>query len=42
LPKCHWPTYPFKWDAVTEQVVGDDQANAMLERPYRKGYEIEI
>jgi len=31
-----------KWDAVTEQVIGDDQANAMLARPYRKGYEIEM
>ena len=31
-----------KWDAVTEQIVGDDQANAMLARPYRAGYEIEM
>ena len=31
-----------KWDAVTEQIVGDDQANAMLARPYRTGYEIEM
>jgi len=31
-----------KWDAVTEQIVGDDQANAMLARPYRQGYEIEM
>jgi hypothetical protein len=29
------------WDAVAEQIVGDDQANSMLARPYRKGYEIE-
>ena len=29
------------WDDKTEQIVGDDQANAMLARPYRKGYEIE-
>jgi predicted dehydrogenase len=32
---------PLAWDAVTEQIVGDEQANAMLARPYRKGYEIE-
>jgi len=31
-----------KWDAVNEQIVGDDQANAMLARPYRAGYEIEM
>lgn len=31
-----------KWDAKTEQIVGDDQANAMLARPYREGYEIEM
>lgn len=30
-----------KWDAQAEQIVGDEQANAMLERPYRAGYEIE-
>jgi predicted dehydrogenase len=29
-----------EWDAASEQIVGDDQANAMLSRPYRKGYEI--
>jgi predicted dehydrogenase len=31
-----------KWDDKTEQIVGDEQANAMLARPYRKGYEIEM
>lgn len=31
-----------KWDAAAEQIVGDDEANRMLARPYRKGYEIEI
>lgn len=31
-----------KWDDVAEQIVGDDQANAMLARPYRAGYEIEM
>lgn len=30
-----------KWDDKTEQVVGDDQANSMLARPYREGYAIE-
>lgn len=30
-----------KWDATDEQIVGDEQANAMLARPYRDGYEIE-
>ncbi len=32
----------FEWDAKAEQVVGDEQANSMLARPYRKGYEIEM
>ena len=31
-----------KWDAAAEQIVGDEQANAMLARPYRKGFEIEM
>jgi predicted dehydrogenase len=31
-----------KWDNSTEQIVGDDQANAFLERSYRKGYEIDM
>ncbi|QDU89845.1 Inositol 2-dehydrogenase [Pirellulimonas nuda] len=31
----------FQWDNATEQVVGDEQANSMLARPYREGYEIE-
>ncbi len=30
------------WDAAAEQIVGDSQANAMLARPYRKGYEITL
>jgi predicted dehydrogenase len=30
------------WDASTEQITGDDQANSMLARPYRTGYEIEM
>ncbi|QDV63836.1 Gfo/Idh/MocA family protein [Crateriforma conspicua] len=28
-----------KWDPDTEQFVGDDEANAMLTRPMRKGFE---
>ncbi|MDE0863764.1 MAG: hypothetical protein OSA98_08250 [Rubripirellula sp.] len=31
-----------KWDQKTEQIVGDQEANAFLSRPYRKGYEIEM
>ncbi len=31
-----------KWDAYAEQITGDDQANSMLVRPYRAGYEIEM
>ena len=31
-----------KWDDSAEQIVGDDQANSMLARPYREGYEIEM
>jgi predicted dehydrogenase len=30
------------WDASSEQITGDDEANAMLSRPYRKGYEINM
>jgi predicted dehydrogenase len=30
-----------KWDDKLEQIVGDDEANAFLARPYRAGYEIE-
>ena len=29
------------WDDAAERITGDEQANAMLVRPYRKGYEIE-
>ncbi|NNE00175.1 MAG: Gfo/Idh/MocA family oxidoreductase [Pirellulaceae bacterium] len=31
-----------KWDDESEQIVGDDEANAFLARPYREGYEIEM
>lgn len=30
------------WDATSEQITGDEQANAMLSRPYREGYAIEM
>jgi hypothetical protein len=30
------------WDAKSEQIKGDSEANAMLSRPYRKGYEINM
>ena len=30
------------WDGTNEQISGDDQANAMLKRPYRSGYEIDM
>ena len=30
------------WDAETETITGDEAANAMLGRPYRAGYEIEM
>ena len=29
-----------KWDPVKEQFADDDEANAMVERPRRKGYEL--
>jgi len=29
------------WNDAAERITGDDQADAMLSRPYRKGYEIE-
>ena len=31
-----------KWDGDTEQIVGDEQANGFLARPYREGYAIEM
>ncbi len=31
-----------KWDHIAEQIIGDEQANSMLARPYRAGYEIEM
>jgi hypothetical protein len=31
---------PLKWDPKAEQIVGDNEANAMQDRPRRKGYEM--
>ena len=31
-----------EWDDSREQIVGDDEANSFLSRPYRQGYEIEM
>ena len=31
---------PLKWDPKAEQIIGDDAANAMQDRPRRKGYEM--
>lgn len=31
-----------KWDSTSEQIVGDDAGNAMLARPSREGYEVEM
>ena len=31
-----------QWDAKSQQITGDEQANAMLSREYRSGYEIEM
>ncbi len=31
-----------KWDDHSEQIVGDDEANRFLARPYRSGYEIDM
>ena len=37
---AHLIARPVKWDPVAEQVVGDDEAKAMQDRPRRKGYEM--
>ena len=31
-----------QWDADKQAIEGDEQANAMLARPYRKGFEIQM
>ena len=33
---------PLKWNPETEQIVGDDAANAWLRRDQRKGFEIVV
>ncbi|MCE9554524.1 MAG: Gfo/Idh/MocA family oxidoreductase [Planctomycetes bacterium] len=33
---------PIKWDPKTEQIIGDEAANAFLKREQRKGYEIVV
>ena len=29
-----------RWDPVAEKILGDDEANQLLDRPRRKGYEL--
>jgi hypothetical protein len=29
-----------RWDPKTERILGDSEASAMLDRPYRQGYEL--
>lgn len=31
---------PLKWNPAEEKFVGDDEANALLDRPRRKGFEL--
>ena len=31
-----------RWDGQREQVVGDDEANAQVHRPYRKPWELKV
>ena len=31
-----------EWDGETESIVNDSEANSMLKRAYREGYEIEM
>ena len=33
---------PLKWNPVTQQITGDDDANAWQQREQRKGYEINV
>jgi len=37
---CRAVQRPLKWDPKAEQFVGDDEANRLLSRPRRKGYEL--
>jgi hypothetical protein len=29
-----------RWDPKNERILGDNEASAMLDRPYRQGYEL--
>jgi nitrous oxide reductase len=31
-----------RWDGAKEQVIGDDEANALVTKPYRKGWELTV
>ena len=33
---------PLSWDATVEQFVADEEANRLLSRPQRKGYEVSV
>ncbi len=33
---------PLKWNPATERFIDDDQANALLKRPRRKGFELTV
>ncbi|MCD0463690.1 Gfo/Idh/MocA family protein [Roseiconus lacunae] len=33
---------PLRWDPLRERFLGDEEANALLSRQYRKGYEIDV
>jgi hypothetical protein len=37
---CRLLDRKLKWDADAEKFVGDEEANRMLSRPRRKGYEL--
>jgi hypothetical protein len=37
---CRSVQRPLKWDPKNEQFVGDEEANKLLARPRRKGYEL--
>ena len=31
-----------RWDGEKEQVIGDEEANALVTKPYRKGWELKV
>ena len=45
-PPVTWATLPvvlvdhWAWDATTERFESDEEANGLLSRPQRKGYEV--